>query len=262
MFGKIRRGLASAVRYEVSAPVNLAVVGVTGAVFAAQKYLARNIDGVDSIWARLGYDRHLILTGRGPWRLLTPNLIHTASWWHPGGRLAWIGTVGLLHVLAVCIALLAFGPLIEHIFGHRKYAVIYVVSGVAAYALLLIRVPAPDLQGGASGAVYGAFAAFLIFMLRHRREPEYSHLVRPAIAMFAILAAAQYGWNVAAPHLMHVGGFAAGIVLGLLFDPGEQERPAEPAPLTVPPEQPSAPVVDEPKPYVSIFEETRPNQEP
>ena len=256
MFGKIRRALAGAARYELSAPVNLAVVLVTGAVFGAQKYLGRNVDGVDRIWADLGYDRHLILTGREPWRLLTPNLIHTASWWHPGGQIAWIGTVGLLHVLSVCVALLLFGPLIERTFGHRKYLVIYVVSGVAAYALLLIRVPAPDLQGGATGAVYGAFAAFLIFMLRHRREAPYARYVRPAIVMFAILAAAQYGWNVAAPHLMHVGGFAAGIVLGLLFDP-VGSGPAEPEPKPTP----QAPATEEqPKPYVSIFDETRPNQ--
>jgi membrane associated rhomboid family serine protease len=206
-------------------------------VFGGQKYLGRNVDGVDRIWADLGYDRHLILTGRQPWRLLTPNLIHTASWWHPSGRLSWIGTVGLLHVLAVCVALLAFGPLVERTFGHRRYAVIYVVSGVAAYALLLVRVPAPDLQGGATGAVYGAFAAFLIFMLRHRREPEHRRYVRPAIVMFVILAAAQYGWNVAAPHLMHVGGFTAGLVLGLVLDP-----------------TPSRPEPEERPAYVSIFD--------
>jgi len=147
-------------------------------------------------------------------------------------------------VQTCALPILLFGPLVERTFGHRRYAVIYVASGAAAYALLLIRVPAPDLQGGATGAVYGAFAAFLVFMLRHRREPEYSHLIRPAIVMFAILAAAQYGWNVGAPHLMHVGGFAAGIVLGLLLDPSGA-RPQEP---------------EQPKPYVSIFEETRPNQ--
>jgi membrane associated rhomboid family serine protease len=231
MFGRIRQGVVSATRYELSAPVNLAIVVLTGAVFGAQKYLGRNVDGVDRIWADLGYDRHLILTGREPWRLITPNLIHTASWWHPGGRLAFIGTVGLLHFVAVALALLAFGPLVERIFGHRKYAVIYVVSGAAAYALLLIRVPAPDLQGGATGAVYGAYAAFLVFMLRHRREPEYSHLVRPAIVMFVILAVAQYGWNVGAPHLMHVGGFAAGIVLGLLLDPSGPPPPEAEKPL-------------------------------
>jgi len=110
MVGRIRRGVVTAVRYELSAPVNLAIVAVTSAVFGAQKYLGRNVDGVDRIWADLGYDRHLILTGREPWRLLTPNLIHTASWWNPGGRLSFIGTVGLLHLVAVALALLLFGP--------------------------------------------------------------------------------------------------------------------------------------------------------
>jgi membrane associated rhomboid family serine protease len=229
MLGKIGRAVRSAVRYELAAPANLAIVLVTGAVFGAQKYLGRNVDGVDRIWADLGYDRHLILTGREPWRLLSPNLIHTAFWWNPGGRFSWVGTVGLLHVVAVLLALLAFGPLVERIFGHRRYAVIYVVSGAAAYALLLVKIPAPDLQGGATGAVYGVYASFLVFMLRHRRDPEYARLIRPAIAMFAILAAAQYGWDAAAPHLMHIGGFAAGIALGLLLDPSTRRRPTEPA---------------------------------
>jgi membrane associated rhomboid family serine protease len=227
--GKIRRGVAAFVRYELTAPINLLIVIVTGGVFGAQKYLARDFGGVDRIWADLGYDRHLILSGREPWRLLSPNLIHTASWWRPYGRLSWIGTVGLLHVVTVLLALLAFGPLVERVFGHRRYLVIYVVSGAAAYALLLIRTPGPYLQGGATGAVYGAFAAFLIFVVRHRRESEYANLVRPAIVMFVILAAAQYGWNAGAPHLMHVGGFAAGIVLGFLLDP-RGDRPTAVAP--------------------------------
>jgi hypothetical protein len=85
-------------------------------------------------------------------------------------------------------------------------------------------------------------------------------LVRPAIVMFVILAAAQYGWNGAAPHLMHVGGFAAGIVLGLLFDPGEREPAApparEPEPVAAPLEPPAS------QPYVSIFDETKPDREP
>ncbi len=222
----ILRPLRAVVRYEFSAPVNLAIVLVTGGVFAAQKYFGQNTAGVDPIWIDLGYERQLILSGREPWRLLSPNLIHTANWWRPTGRIAWIGTLGLLHLVAVLLALLVFGPLIERTFGHRRYAVIYAVSAAAAYALLLIRDPGPFLQGGATGAVYGVFAAFLIVVLLHRREPEYQGRIRPAIVMFVILAAAQYGWNQPAPHLLHVGGFAAGLVLGLLLDP--RKEPAAP----------------------------------
>ena len=227
---KVSSALRAVVRYEFSAPVNLAIVLITSGVFAAQRYVGRHAPGVDKIWFELGYDRQPILSGREPWRLLSPNLIHTASWWRPMGRLAWIGTIGLLHLLSVVLALLVFGPLIERTFGHRRYAVIYVVSGAAAYALLLIRDPGPFLQGGATGAVYGVFAAFLILVLLHRREPYYAPAVRPAIVMFVILAAAQYGWTEPVPQLIHVGGFGAGVVLGLLLDPRiEQRAPEQPS---------------------------------
>lgn len=225
LISRMLRPLRAFARYEIAAPVNLVIILGTSAVFAAQKYLGRNAPGVDRLWFDLGYDRHLVLTGREPWRLITPNLIHTANWWQPGGTIAWIGTIGLLHLLSVVIALLAFGPLIERTFGHRKYFVLYAVTGTAAYALLLIRSPGPYLQGGATGAVYGVFAAFLIVWLLHRREPAYARLTRPAVTMFVILAAAQYGWNAGAPHLLHVGGFAAGIVLGLLLDPRTPQEP-------------------------------------
>ena len=218
-FSAVGRRLAAVARYELSAPVNLAVVLITGGVFAAQKYYAGKLFVVDRVWADLGFVRRLIVDGKQPWRLITPNLIHTASWWRPAGRLSWIGTVGLLHLVAVLLALMLFGPLVERTFGHRRFAVIYVVCGLAAYALLLVRRPGPFLQGGASGAVYGVFAAFLILVARHRHEHGYRHLIRPAIVMFAIMAGAQYGWNADAPRLLHVGGFAAGIVLGVALDP-------------------------------------------
>lgn len=237
MWGVIRK-IASALRavgrYELSGPVNLAIVLVTSAVFAAQRWVGRNAPGVDSIWFELGYNREPILSAREPWRLLSPNLIHTASWWSPTGRLAWIGTIGLLHLLSVVLALLLFGPLVERTFGHRRYAVIYVVSATASYALLLIRDPGPFLQGGATGAVYGVFAAFLVLVLLHRREPYYARLARPAIVMFVILAAAQYGWTEPVPQLIHVGGFGAGLILGLLLDPRVEQRAPE-APTTYEP---------------------------
>lgn len=237
MLKTVTRPLRAIVRYEFSAPVNLAIVVLTGGAFAAQKYWIShstvvycNNTFVDRIWCNLGYDRALIVNGREPWRLLTANLVHTANWWRPTGRLAWIGTRGLLHVAAVVLALLLFGPLVERVFGHRRFAVIYAVSGVAGYALLLIRNPGPYLQGGATGAVYGTFASFLIVVLLHRREAAYAGLVRPAIVMFLILAAGQYGWNEQFPHLIHVGGFAAGIVLGLLLDPRTETAAPEEVP--------------------------------
>jgi rhomboid protease GluP len=262
MFGKARRALVDAARYELSAPVNLALIVISAAIFGVHQYLSRASEGVDWLWLNLSFDRYLVLHGQ-PWRLISPNLIHTATWWEPTGGLAWIGTPGLLHLASVLVALLAFGPLIERTFGHRRYLVIYAAAGLAAYAMLLIRTTPANLHGGATGAVYGVFAAFLIVMLRHWREAGYNRLVRPAIFMFLALTAAQYGWSLWSARLMHVGGFAAGIFLGLVFDPGERDTPPTTA-AAVPAEQvvqPPAPAPAEPAPYVSIFEEKQPGEE-
>jgi membrane associated rhomboid family serine protease len=221
---RLGRGLSSFVAYEASAPVNLVFTAILIAVFAARQLLVNATAGGTDLWDNLSYDRYLVLHGQ-PWRVVSPLLVHAATWWRPNAPIAWVGTPGALQLAAVCLALIAFGPLIERTFGHRFYGLIFVASGIVSFGVLLASTTPPGLHGGSTGAVYGAYAAFLVFMLRHRRQEAYAGYVRPAIAMFVVLVVAQYAWDLTTARLIHIGGFGAGVVLGLLLDTTERPKP-------------------------------------
>jgi membrane associated rhomboid family serine protease len=226
MLRRIGHGLSSFAAYELAAPVNLAFAAILVAVFAARQLLVNATAGGTDLWDNLSYDRYLVLHGQ-PWRVASALLVHAATWWRPNPPIAWAGTPGVLQLAAVCIALIVFGPLIERTFGHRFYGLIFVASGIVSFAVLVASTTPPGLHGGSTGAVYGVYAAFLVFMLRHRREEVYARFVRPAVMMFVVLVVAQYAWDLTTARLIHIGGFGAGVVLGLLLDTTErpQRRP-------------------------------------
>jgi membrane associated rhomboid family serine protease len=229
------------------------IAAVTAGVYNAQRfggtwaYFPAPVGAVDKVWHAFGYVRFLILHGE-PWRLVTPNLIHTTDW---GQEYV---PRGLVHLAGVIAGLIAFGPLAERIYGHRRMAVIYITSGTAAYAVLLALGRDPFLQGGATGAVFGVAGAFLVYALVHGRERP--QLTRPAVVVFVILAAVQYGWNATNPRVLHVAGVAAGALLGLLLEPRDRARVAPPV---------TEPAVYAPPPMITPVQEpsiTPPDYEP
>jgi membrane associated rhomboid family serine protease len=250
------------VRYELSAPVTWLIAAVSAGVYVAQRYggtwayYPAPVGAVDKVWHAFGYVRDLILHGE-PWRLVTPNLIHTADWGHQ-----YDVPRGLLHLLAVIVGLIAIGPLVERIYGHRRLAVIYITSGTAAYAVLLGLGRDPFLQGGATGAVFGIAGAFLVYALVHGREQR--QLVRPAVVVFVLLAAAQYGWNAPNPRILHVAGVFAGAVLGLLLEPRDRLRVPPPVvePVAYAPPAYAASTAPEPPAVITPPVQPPPVQEP
>lgn len=227
----MRSALKRFISYEASAPVTWLLAFVTAGVYAGQRLgpvwrtFPAPVGPVDQIWRAFGYVRYLVLHGE-PWRIITPNLIHTTDW----GR-AYVPR-GLLHMLGVVVSLVVIGPLVERIYGHRKLLVIYVASGTAGYAVLLGLNRDPFLQGGATGAVFGVAGAYLVYAIRHGREQR--DIVPRAIVMFVLMAAVQYGWDATNPRIIHAGGVAAGFLLGLLLEPRDRVRATPPPPVARP----------------------------
>jgi membrane associated rhomboid family serine protease len=150
----------------------------------------------------------------------------------------------LLHIAGNMLFLWVFGNNIEDRMGRVLFPIFYLAAGVVAvYAQVL---PSPNSQVpliGASGAIAGTLGAYLVmyprahvltlvpifFFLQVMRLPAMVVLgfwfVLQAISSFTSFGGAAEQGGVA--YLAHVGGFAFGAVVALIFYRGRQ-RP-EPA---------------------------------
>ncbi|MGH3133415.1 MAG: rhomboid family intramembrane serine protease [Gaiellaceae bacterium] len=143
----------------------------------------------------IGSDGEPIGVAEGEWwRLLTAAFLH----------------YGPLHLGMNMLVLWIIGPALEEYLGHGRYALLYVVSGLAGSAGALIWSP-NALTVGASGAIWGIMGAAL--MLEWRR-----------IYVFGGQAMGLVVFNLAITFLIpgisrggHVGGLIGGATAALAF---------------------------------------------
>ncbi|MGA9466292.1 MAG: rhomboid family intramembrane serine protease [Exiguobacterium marinum] len=141
---------------------------------------------------------HLALADGQWYRLVTANFIH----------------LSLGHLLFNSFALIIFGPAMERMVGHVKFALFYVLAGALANLLTYFTVSNLFyLQAGASGAIL-AILGFYVFIGRFRRTLMYSQDARLVYIFVAISAVfTLIGSNVSL--WGHVYGFLSGFLLAL-----------------------------------------------
>jgi membrane associated rhomboid family serine protease len=157
----------------------------------------------------------LMDAGRAPEHLVTSMFLH-GSWGHILGNM-WF--------------LFIFGDNVEDAFGHLKFLVFYLLSGVAAAALQVAMEPGSMVpMVGASGAISGVLGAYLVLYPRARVHNLlflgfYLTTIRlPAWVMLGYWVAIQVLGGLMAESgkggtafWAHVGGFGAGLLLGFIF---------------------------------------------
>src|SRR5690606_30425031 len=84
---------------------------------------------------------------------------------------------GLLHIFFNMYALYLFGSILEPLFGHLRFIIIYLLGGLTGSVLsVVLGDPNPPFAQmvfagasvGASGAVFAIFGAEMVFIYRHR----------------------------------------------------------------------------------------------
>jgi rhomboid protease GluP len=137
------------------------------------------------------------------WRLLVPIFLHG----------------GLLHFAFNSMALLQLGPLVEEEYGTERFTFIYLMSGLLGNVVsqglrLLGIVPTGNVVTvGASGAIFGMIGLLLAHGLRR------GGALRGAMLRYALYGAI-ISFMPGIDLLCHAGGFAAGLVLGLIVPTG------------------------------------------
>ena len=145
--------------------------------------------------------------------LLFPPAVADGQWFRLGSAAFLHG--GVLHLLFNMYALYLFGPSLEAALGRLRFVTLYALSGLGGSAASYAFSGVGTSSLGASGAIFGLFAAFLVVSRR---------LGRDASQLWALLAV-----NVALGFLLpgidwraHFGGFLAGALTAaaLAYAPG------------------------------------------
>ena len=183
------------------------LVGANVGVFAIDAFLAG--------MAGLG-----LTSGGGPllaWGFVSADAVAAGDWYRILSS-AFLH-LGLLHLVFNMWALYLFGPLIEQLYGHLEFAVIYVLCAVGGSVLTILAAP-DQLAVGASGAIFGMLGlAFAVSRRRHLALPRQTRMVLGQIGslLFINLAITFVVPNISITG--HLGGLAVGLLLGWLLPP-------------------------------------------
>lgn len=145
------------------------------------------------------------------WRFVTPIFLHA----------------NILHVSLNMINFFILGIFIERLFGHLRFLLVYLVTGVISIIASFYFAP-QEISVGASGAIFGLVGAYSIFILLHRRAFQRAGI--PAIAWLVVIIGLNLGIGLVIPNVdnyAHVGGFLSGCVLGWFFAPFYVVLPGE-----------------------------------
>lgn len=144
----------------------------------------------------------LIIENREIYRLFTSMFLH----------------FGIEHLINNMLVLFVLGSRLERVIGHLKFALVYLLGGLAGNLISLwmeLRQMDWAVSAGASGAVFAVMGAMLFVVLRNRgRIADLSARQILIMAVFSLyFGFASSGGDNAA----HLGGLLAGFLLAVIL---------------------------------------------
>ena len=179
--------------------ITYSLLGILVVVYILQA-LSELFWGDDLLFYFGGKINEFIIAGEY-WRLLTPVFLH--------GSLAHLGSNAL--------GLFVFGTRVESLFGHRRFLIVYLLSGITGVVASFIFSPNPSL--GASGAIFGLLGAFTIYFFNNRSKfgERGNAYLRDMLVLIGIQLVVSFRpgidlWG-------HVGGLIGGAAVSLFIAP-------------------------------------------
>ena len=184
------------------APVTVALLIAIGIGYALQLVYG------DSLTA-LGANYGPAIRAGQYWRLVTSMFLHG----------------GLLHLALNGWALFQLGALLELLMGSSRMLLIYFGSGIAGSLASAVFTQKPSV--GASGAIFGLLGALIAFLLRRRGAltPQGKSILMQLVGWAAINVF--FGFSTTGiDNSAHLGGGAAGLLLGFVLPEPRRSLPA------------------------------------
>lgn len=130
------------------------------------------------------------------WRLITPIFIH----------------IGWQHFLFNTITLFFLGKLLEDLYGHFRYLILFLFSGILGNIFVFVFTP-NVIVAGASTAIFGLFAAVVVA----GQNSRYTYLKQLSNS-YRTLILINLVFNLITPNVSivgHIGGLTGGVLLGV-----------------------------------------------
>jgi rhomboid protease GluP len=131
---------------------------------------------------------------------------------------------GLIHIGFNMLSLQFIGPVLERMWGHVRFLVLYLVAGFGGSCAAMVLRPmehgAPVLLAGASGAVWGLMSALAVWVILNRRylpRRLFSTWGRQILFAFAINVVLTYYMSGQISAEGHYGGGIVGAVCAVLL---------------------------------------------
>jgi rhomboid family protein len=156
------------------------------------------------------------------WSTLVTSMFLHGGWAHLGGNMLFLWI---------------FGDNLERVMGHVRYALFYLVTGLAAgLAHIAFNSSSTVPSVGASGAISGVLGGYLLLFPRNRvrvltrggimQVPAFVMLglwiVLQLVSGFGSVARTDETSGGGVAYMAHIGGFVAGLVLVKLFAAGRR----------------------------------------
>ena len=137
-----------------------------------------------------------------------------------------------MHIFGNMLFLFIFGDNLENLLGHIRFAVFYIICGIAAALAQVVMDPNSTVPMlGASGSISGVLGGYLVlFPQRQVRAIVFNFLTTvPAFIALGIWIGYQILLSFLTPedqggvaYAAHIGGFVAGVVLIKIFAIGRR----------------------------------------
>ena len=155
------------------------------------------------------YGAYVSLVPTQLWRLVTPIFVH----------------IGWEHFFFNALTLYFVGQLAEQIWGHHKFLVLYVLSGIAGNVFTLFFTP-NVIAAGASTSLFGVFAATMVVGY-FGKDPFLKEVGRN----YQILIAINLLFNLFSPSIGivgHIGGIVGGLLCAIFLPTQVDEKLFQP----------------------------------
>lgn len=185
--------------------VTYAIIGICLGVFGIDAILSGGeslANGLGPIGANNLINAGEVADGEW-WRIFTSAFVH----------------LGLIHLGFNMYVLYLYGPIVERLYGHLEYAVIYLLCA-AGGSILTILVDPGAFAAGASGAIFGLVA--LLFAVSRRHNAMLGPQARRMVAGTGGYLVFLLIFTFIVPGISwtgHLGGLAVGAVLGFALPP-------------------------------------------
>jgi membrane associated rhomboid family serine protease len=144
-----------------------------------------------------------------PWRMITAMFAHSV------GNGSLLGSLPL-HLLFNMFTLWMFGQVLETMIGRARFFVLYMLSGLAGSIgvfvwAILNPSTIPNAMIGASGAIFGLMAAYLVIQRKLGADTSQLLVLIAINLVIGFMPGSGISWQA------HVGGLIGGAVVGVIY---------------------------------------------